>query len=101
MDFQKVIYENVEKKNNFHFITNISIYTITDILKIYEVILYILQRFVLSLKNSDYAYAYISPYMNKTLSTLGNEKEQQQIKFYEKLLGELIFSRATKNLKMF
>ena len=41
MDFQKVIYENVEKKH-IHFITNISIYTITDILKIYEVILYIL-----------------------------------------------------------
>ena len=26
-------------------------------------------------------YAYIPPYMNKTLPTLGNEKEQQQIKF--------------------
>ena len=44
---------------------------------------------------------YISPDMNKTISTWGNEKEQQQIKFYEKLSGELIFSRATKNLKMF
>ena len=39
--------------------------------------------------------------MNKTLPTLGNEKEQQQIQFYEKLSGELIFSRATKNVKMF
>ena len=29
-------------------------------------------------------YAYIPPYMNKTLPTLGNEKEQQQIKFCEK-----------------
>ena len=38
--------------------------------------------------------------MNKTLPTLGNEKEQQ-IEFYEKLSGELIFSRATKNVKMF
>ena len=46
-------------------------------------------------------YAYIPPYMNKTLPTLGNEKEQQQIKFYEKMSGELIFSRATKYLKMF
>ena len=46
-------------------------------------------------------YAYIPPYMNKTLPTLGNEKEQQQIKFYEKLSGKLIFSQATKNLKMF
>ena len=39
--------------------------------------------------------------MNKTLPILGNEKEQQQIEFYEKLLGELIFSRATKNFRMF
>ena len=46
-------------------------------------------------------YAYIPPYMNKTLPTLGNEKEQQQIKFCEKLFGKLIFSQATKNLKMF
>ena len=37
MDFQKVIYENVEKKN-IHFIANISIYTVTDILKFYEVL---------------------------------------------------------------
>ena len=33
----------------------------------------------LSLKNSHYAY--IPPYMHKTLPTLGNEREQQQIKF--------------------
>ena len=39
--------------------------------------------------------------MNKTLPTLGNEKERQKIRFYEKLSGELIFLRATKNLKMF
>ena len=39
--------------------------------------------------------------MNKTLPTLGNEKEQQQIEFYKKLSDELIFSRVTKNLKMF
>ena len=39
--------------------------------------------------------------MNKTLPTLGNEKEQQQIKFYGKLSGESIFSWATRNLKMF
>ena len=39
--------------------------------------------------------------MNKTLPTLVNEEEQQQIKFYEKLLGELIFLQATKNLKIF
>ena len=38
--------------------------------------------------------------MHKTLSTLGNEKEQQQIKSYKKLSGELNFSRATKNPKM-
>ena len=39
--------------------------------------------------------------MNKTFPTLGNENEQQQIKFYEKLLDKLIFLWATKNLKMF
>ena len=53
----------------------------------------------MSLKNSYYAY--IPPYMNKTLPTLKNEKEQQQIKFYEKLSSKLIFSQASKNLKMF
>ena len=37
--------------------------------------------------------------MNKTLPTLENEKEQWQIKFYKKLLGELIFLWVTKNLK--
>ena len=39
--------------------------------------------------------------MNKTIPTLGSVKEQKQIKSYKKLLGELIFSQATKNLKMF
>ena len=39
--------------------------------------------------------------MHKTIPTLGNEKEQQQIKFYEKSSGESIFSRTIKNLKMF
>ena len=39
--------------------------------------------------------------MNKTLPTLGNEKEQHEIKIYKKLLHKLIFSWATKNLKMF
>ena len=39
--------------------------------------------------------------MHKIIQTLGNKKEQRQTKFYEKPLGELIFSQATKNLKMF
>ena len=38
--------------------------------------------------------------MHKSLPTLGNKKEQQRIKFYEKLSGELIFLRTTKNFKM-
>ena len=38
--------------------------------------------------------------MNKTLPILGNAKEQQQIKFYKKLLGKLIFLRVSKNLVM-
>ena len=74
------------------------LFEFTDILKFYEVFLYILQRFVLSLKNSHYDY--IPLYKHKTLPTLGNEKEQQQTKFYKKLSGELIFSQ-TKNLKIF
>ena len=40
-------------------------------------------------------------YMHQTLPTLGNEKEQQEIKFYEKSLDEFIFFWAAKNLKMF
>ena len=39
------------------------------------------------------------PLLN-ALPTLGNEKEQKQIEFYEKSSGELIFSGATKNLKI-
>ena len=70
-----------KKKNSFH--NKQSIYT-----------------FALSLRSSYYAY--FPPYMNKTLPTLGNEKEQRQIKFYEKLiLREFIFLQETKNLKMF
>ena len=45
-------------------------------------------------------YAYIPPYMHKTLPTLGYEKEQLQTKFQEKSSGKLIFLQATKNLKM-
>ena len=39
--------------------------------------------------------------IHKTLLTLGNEKEQQEVKFYEKSLGEFILSWVTKNVKMF
>ena len=52
-------------------------------------ILYVLSRFVLSLKDSYYAY--IPPYMNNTFPILGNEKEQQQIKFYKKIVGRVDF----------
>ena len=38
--------------------------------------------------------------MQKTLPTLGNEKEQQHIKFLKNLSGELTFLWATKNLKL-
>ena len=56
-------------------------------------------KLFLSLKKNHYAYTH--PYMHKTFSTLGNEKQQQQIKFYEKPSGELIFLQAAKNLKIF
>ena len=39
--------------------------------------------------------------MHKTHTTLGNEKEQKEIKFYKKSSGKFIFLRATKNLKIF
>ena len=45
-------------------------------------------------------YGYTPPYMHKPLPTLGKEKEQKQIEFFEKLSGELIFSRVTKNVKI-
>ena len=34
---------------------------------------------------------YIPLYMHKSLPTLGNETEQQQIKFYEKIVGRVDF----------
>ena len=46
-------------------------------------------------------HANIPLYVNKTLPTLENEKEQKKIKFYKNLSGKLIFLWATKNLKMF
>ena len=88
------------QKKPTHFTTYISICTGHRHFNVlWSFILYILQRFVLSLKNSHYAY--IPLYMHKTLPTLGNGKEQQQIKFYKKSSGKLIFLQATKNLKMF
>ena len=39
--------------------------------------------------------------MHKTLPSLGNEKEQQQIKYYKKSPGKLIFLWESKNLKIF
>ena len=51
----------------------------------------------MSLKNSNYAY--IPPCMHKTLPTLGNMKEQKEIKFYKQLSSEMIFLLATKILK--
>ena len=93
MDFRKVIYENVEKKP-IHFTTNIG-HRHFEVL--WSFILFILWRFVLSFKSRHYAY--IPPPMHKSLPTLGNKKEQQRIKFYEKSSGELIFLRTTKNFK--
>ena len=69
-------------KKSIHFTTDISIYMSHKHFEVlWSFILHILQRSVLSLKNSHYAY--IPPYMHKTLLTLGNEKEQWQIKFYK------------------
>ena len=97
MDFQKVIYENVEKGHSFH---NKHIYigssqTFWSFMKFY--LLHLL-KVCFVFKNSHYAY--IHPYMHNVPTTLRNEKAYQ-IEFYKKLLGELIFLRVTKNLKMF
>ena len=86
-----------KKKHSFHN-KHIYIHGVTDILKFYECLVHIVKVFF-SLKDSYYAY--IPLYMNWILPTSGNEKEQQQIKFYEKLLDELIFSRVTIHLKNF
>ena len=42
--------------------------------------------FIASLKTNHYAY--ILPYMHKTLPTLENEKEQLQINFDQKFLAD-------------
>ena len=73
VDFWKVIYKNVGKKKLSFYNKHIYIIGVTDILKLYEV-LFCTYCTVLSLKNSRYAY--IPPYMYKTLPTLRNEKEQ-------------------------
>ena len=39
-------------------------------------------------------------YTKMFYTTVGNEKKQNQIKFYDKSLGKLIFSQVTKNLKI-
>ena len=71
---------------------------VTEILKFYEFYFVHIVKVCFVLKNSHDIC--ILPYMHKTLPTLGNEKEQQQIKFYENLLSKLIFLQATKNLKI-
>ena len=67
-----MIYEKLEKKN--HFNAKYLYIRVTDILKFYEVLFYTYCKGLLSLKNSHYAY--IPPYIHKTIETLGNEKEQ-------------------------
>ena len=62
-----------KKKHSFHN-KHIYIMRVTDIEVLWSFILYTSSRFVLSLKNSRYAY--IPPYIYKTLPTLRNEKEQ-------------------------
>ena len=79
MDFQKVIYENVEKNP---FISR-QIYRSETFLSFMKFYFVHIVHYVHILKNSYYAY--IPPYMHKSLLTLGDKKEQQQIEFYEKL----------------
>ena len=97
MDFRKVIYENAQKKKSFH---NKHIYTcgsqtFRSFMKFYfgHIV-----KICFVFKNIYYIH--ITLYMHRTPPTLGNEKEQQQINFYEKSPGKLIYSRDTKNLWM-
>ena len=75
MDFQKVIYENVEKNP---FISR-QIYRSETFLSFMKFYFVHIVHYVRILKNSYYAY--IPPYMHKSLLTLGDKKEQQQIEF--------------------
>ena len=67
--FTKTLRENKHSFHNKH----VYIIQVTDILKFYGV-LFCTYRKVLTLENC--CYAYIPPYMYKTLPTLRNEKEQ-------------------------
>ena len=92
MDFWKTIYENFEKKtlHNKH----IYIYGSHTFCSFVRFCFLHMVKVHFVFKNSHYAY--IPPYMHKTLPTLGNEKEQYQIKFYKNSSEELIFLQATK-----
>ena len=94
--YSEIDHKNVEKKP---FISQQTyLYIVTDILKFYEdSFVHIVKVCFVFKKQSFCLY---SLYMHKILPTSGNKKEQWQIKFYEKLLGELIFLQVTKNLKM-
>ena len=63
-----------------------------------QIYIYRSQTFLCFMKHNHYGYT--PPYMHKPLPTLGKEKEQKQIEFFEKLSGELIFWRVTKNVKI-
>ena len=60
--------------------------------------IYIYIHYIIHIMYILYICVYICLY--EILLTLGYEKKQQQIKYYEKSLDELILSRAAKNLKM-
>ena len=81
---------NTSKKKK-HFTTNRSIYTGHRYFNVSQsFILYILQRFILSLKQNHYAYT--SPYMHKTLQTLQNEKVRTKANWIlRKIVGQVDF----------
>ena len=85
------------KKKN-HFTTNISIHADHRHLEVLWSFILDIVKICFVFKNIHYIH--ITLYMHRTLPTLGNEKEQQQINFYEKSSGKLILSRDTKNLWM-
>ena len=71
------------RKKPIHFTTDISvnIYGLQIFSSFMQFYFVHIVKVCFVFKNSRYAY--IPPYMHKTLPTLGNEKEQSQIKFYK------------------
>ena len=75
MDFLEVIYENVEKKKHSFHNKHIYVYGLQTFWSFMKFYLVHIVKVCFVIKK-HYAYTYISLYMHKTHTTLGNEKKQ-------------------------